>query len=133
MGEKKNEEEEEEMFIVYMFVLRLDDVQRTEEERTKPRKRTEIVTMLRLFLSLSLSPFSLLVIIDLEEDENLLWSSCSNHRACAHGSGDGGCTEHEEKKGQREKKAFGRSRKNENERVREKWATSGLDVCVCEL
>ena len=55
--EKKNEEEEEEMFIVYMFVLRLDDVQRTEEERTKPRKRTEIVTMLRLFLSLP-SPFS---------------------------------------------------------------------------
>ena len=39
---KKNEQEEEEeeaeeMFIVYMFVLRLDDVQRTEEERTKPR------------------------------------------------------------------------------------------------
>ena len=37
------------------------------------------------------------------------------------------------KRSKRKKNAFGRSRKNENERVREKSATSGLDVFVCEL
>lgn len=96
-----------------MFVLRLYNMKRT-TKRERPfakthdwlctrRKSTGIATMLRL--SVFLASF---VIINFEEDENLLWSSCSNHRTGDGGSRSASGAQNTKKKGQKEKKNVAR-------------------------